>query len=73
MTTTLDEVFYFVVEGEGKFIVGEETQEASVGCTVWAAADPSTPRSIHGAAKVIMPRGISMAGAGKTSCRISRP
>ena len=30
--------FYFVLEGKGEFVVGQETQEASVGCVVWAAA-----------------------------------
>ena len=30
--------FYFVLEGEGEFVVGDETREAGVGCTIWAAA-----------------------------------
>jgi len=37
-THTDQDKFYFVMEGKGKFIVGEETQEASVGCVVWAGA-----------------------------------
>ena len=30
--------FYFVVEGEGYFTVGDESQTAGEGCSVWAAA-----------------------------------
>ena len=37
-THTNQDKFYFVVEGKGEFTVGEETQEAGVGCTVWASA-----------------------------------
>ncbi|MGB0389913.1 MAG: cupin domain-containing protein [Ardenticatenaceae bacterium] len=28
--------FYFVLEGEGEFVIGEETQSAGPGITIWA-------------------------------------
>lgn len=31
--------FYFVIEGQGTFTVGDEVQEAGEGWTVWAPAD----------------------------------
>lgn len=37
-THTDQDKFYFVMEGLGKFTVGKDTQEAGIGCIVWAAA-----------------------------------
>ncbi len=30
--------FYYVVEGDGEFVVGQDTQQAGEGCTIWATA-----------------------------------
>ena len=30
--------FYYVIEGDGEFVVGNEVQQAGAGCTIWAAA-----------------------------------
>ena len=37
-THTDQDKFYFVIEGMGEFVVGEETKEAGVGCIIWASA-----------------------------------
>jgi quercetin dioxygenase-like cupin family protein len=30
--------FYYVVEGSGEFVVGNDIQQAGEGCTIWAAS-----------------------------------
>ena len=30
--------FYYVIEGDGEFVVGNDVQQAGPGCTIWAAA-----------------------------------
>lgn len=37
-THTHQDKFYFVIEGLGEFIVGEDTQEKEAGSVIWAAA-----------------------------------
>jgi quercetin dioxygenase-like cupin family protein len=53
--------FYFVVEGVGRFTVGEETRDAGAGMVVWAA--PGVPHGVEnrGATRLVLLVGISPA------------
>ena len=39
--------FYFVLEGSGRFTIGDQTQECGPGMVVWAPAD-----TVHGVANI---------------------
>ena len=30
--------FYYVIEGDGEFVIGNDVEQAGSGCTIWAAA-----------------------------------
>ena len=55
--------FYFVLEGEGEFTVGEETQTAGVGVTVWAPARVEHGVTNQGTARLVLLVGIAPAPA----------
>ena len=51
--------FYFVVEGQGEFSVGDETRQASPGVTVWAPAGVSHGVTNRGAERLVLLVGIA--------------
>jgi quercetin dioxygenase-like cupin family protein len=51
--------FYFVVEGEGDFVVGDEQQRCGPGFTVWAPAGVDHGVSNAGAARLVVLVGIA--------------
>ena len=51
--------FYYVVEGHGEFVVGEETRAAGTGMVVFAPAGVSHGVSNKGSAKLVLLVGIS--------------
>ena len=51
--------FYFVIEGEGEFSVGEETRRAGPGLTVWAPAGVAHGVTNHGSARLVLLVGIA--------------
>ena len=51
--------FYFVVEGQGEFSVGDETREASSGVTVWAPAGMLHGVANRGAERLVLLVGIA--------------
>lgn len=53
--------FYFVVEGEGTFSVGDEVRAAGAGLTVWAPADVPHGVVNTGAARLVLLVGIAPA------------
>ncbi|MBZ5535453.1 MAG: cupin domain-containing protein [Acidobacteriia bacterium] len=53
--------FYFVVEGEGEFTVGKETQKAKMGTTVWAPAGVSHGVSNAGPDRLVLLMGMAPA------------
>lgn len=56
--------FYFVVEGEGEFTVGEETQRAGPGVVVWAPAGVEHGVTNTGAQRLVLLVGIAPAPGG---------
>lgn len=53
--------FYFVIEGEGEFIVGEETTLAGPGAAVWAPAGVEHGVTNRGAERLVLLVGIAPA------------
>ena len=53
--------FYFVVEGEGEFVVGEETQEGGAGTTIWAPAGEDHGVTNTGEERLVLLVGIAPA------------
>lgn len=51
--------FYFVVEGEGEFTVGEARQRCGPGSTIWAPAGVEHGVSNNGAARLVVLMGIA--------------
>ena len=51
--------FYFVVEGEGEFTVGDETRRCSQGGVVWAPAGAPHGVSNPGSARLVLLVGIA--------------
>ena len=51
--------FYFVVEGTGEFVVGDETQKAGEGSVVWAPADVSHGVVNTGTGRLVLLVGIA--------------
>jgi len=51
--------FYFVVEGEGEFTVGEQRQTAGVGNVVWAPAGVAHGVVNHGGSRLVLLVGIA--------------
>lgn len=51
--------FYYVVEGEGDFTVGETRQTAGPGSVVWAPAGVTHGVENHGAARLVLLVGIA--------------
>jgi quercetin dioxygenase-like cupin family protein len=56
--------FYFVVEGEGEFTVGDETQRAGPGLVVWAPAGVAHGVTNTGAQRLVLLVGIAPAPGG---------
>jgi len=53
--------FYFVVEGEGEFVVGDETQTAGSGLAIWAPAGVEHGVSNTGVQRLVLLVGIAPA------------
>jgi quercetin dioxygenase-like cupin family protein len=51
--------FYFVVEGQGEFTVGDETRQAGPGVTVWAPAGIPHGVTNRAAARLVLLVGIA--------------
>lgn len=51
--------FYFVIEGEGLFVVGEETYAGTPGSVVWAPADVTHSVSNSGFQRLVMLIGMA--------------
>jgi mannose-6-phosphate isomerase-like protein (cupin superfamily) len=51
--------FYFVVEGRGRFEVGDETREAGEGMVVWAPATVTHGVTNTGATRLVLLVGIA--------------
>ena len=51
--------FYFVIEGEGEFTVGEETRLAGPGLTVWAPTGVAHAVTNRGSARLVLLVGIA--------------
>jgi quercetin dioxygenase-like cupin family protein len=51
--------FYFVVEGAGEFVVGDERRLAEQGAVVWAPAGVAHGVSNHGADRLVVLVGIA--------------
>ncbi len=56
--------FYFVVEGEGQFVVGDETRKAGPGLAVWAPAGVRHGVTNTGAERLVLLVGIAPAPGG---------
>lgn len=53
--------FYFVIEGEGEFVVGEERQTGGPGVTVWAPAGVEHGVTNTGSKRLVLLVGIAPA------------
>jgi mannose-6-phosphate isomerase-like protein (cupin superfamily) len=53
--------FYFVLEGEGEFVVGEETRRAGPGTAVWAPAGIDHGVSNRGTERLVILMGMAPA------------
>lgn len=51
--------FYFVIEGAGEFVVGDERIQALSGAVVWAPADVTHGVTNTGAARLVMLIGMA--------------
>jgi quercetin dioxygenase-like cupin family protein len=51
--------FYYVIEGEGEFRVGDETRTAGAGVTVWAPAGVAHGVANRGTARLVVLVGIA--------------
>ena len=56
--------FYFVIEGQGTFVVGAETSEAGAGMVIWAAAGVDHGVTNRGDARLVLLVGIAPAPGG---------
>ena len=56
--------FYFVVEGKGEFVVGDERRTAGAGMVVWAPADVSHGVVNTGDSRLVLLVGIAPFPAG---------
>ncbi len=64
--------FYYVVEGHGEFVVGEETREAGTGMVVFAPAGVSHGVSNKGSARLVLLVGISQDRGSTASTTVTR-
>ena len=64
--------FYYVVEGHGEFVVGEETRAAGAGMVVFAPAGVSHGVSNNGSAKLVLLVGISQGSGSSASTTTTR-
>jgi mannose-6-phosphate isomerase-like protein (cupin superfamily) len=53
--------FYFVIEGQGTFVVGTETSQAGPGMVIWAPAGVDHGVTNTGAARLVLLVGIAPA------------
>jgi mannose-6-phosphate isomerase-like protein (cupin superfamily) len=53
--------FYFVIEGTGDFVVGDDRSSAGPGSVVWAPADVSHGVTNNGASRLVLLVGIAPA------------
>lgn len=51
--------FYFVIEGAGEFVIGEERRVAGPGAVVWAPADVEHSVINHGPERLVMLIGMA--------------
>jgi quercetin dioxygenase-like cupin family protein len=63
-THTGQDKFYFVVEGEGEFVVGDETRHCDAGNVIWAPADVLHGVSNHGTERLVVLVGIAPSPGG---------
>ena len=56
--------FYFVLEGEGEFVVGDETRRCKSGHAIWAPADVPHGVSNHGSERLVVLVGIAPSPGG---------
>ena len=64
--------FYYVVEGHGEFVVGEEARAAGTGMVVFAPAGVRHGVSNNGSAKLVLLVGISQGGGSSLSTTTTR-
>lgn len=64
--------FYYVVEGHGEFVVGEETRAAGTGMVVFAPAGVSHGVSNNGSARLVLLVGISQDSGSTASTTTTR-
>ena len=64
--------FYYVVEGHGEFVVGEETRAAGTGMVVFAPAGVSHGVSNKGSVRLVLLVGISQDSGSTASTTITR-
>ncbi len=60
-THTDQDKFYFVVEGEGEIVVGEETRKATPGLIIWAPAGVEHGVKNTGSQRLVLLVGIAPA------------
>jgi quercetin dioxygenase-like cupin family protein len=53
-----------VIEGEGEFVVGDETQHCDAGHAIWAPADVPHGVSNHGSERLVVLVGIAPSPGG---------
>ena len=51
--------FYFVIEGEGEFVIGDETRHADSGAVIWAPADVGHSVTNTGSQRLVMLIGMA--------------
>ena len=51
--------FYYVIEGHGEFVVGEETRDAGVGMVVWAPAGSQHGVTNNGSTRLVLLVGMA--------------
>lgn len=51
--------FYFVIEGEGEFVVESETRHATAGAVIWAPADAAHSVTNTGSQRLVMLIGMA--------------
>jgi quercetin dioxygenase-like cupin family protein len=60
-THTDQDKFYYVIEGEGEFVVGGDTFKAGIGVTIWAAAGSEHGVTNTGDQRLVLLVGIAPA------------
>ena len=58
-THTGQDKFYFVIEGEGDFVVGDETRRCAAGHAIWAPADVPHGVSNNGSERLVVLVGMA--------------